>query len=124
MGAIISQMYKQKHGVWRWPGWTAEPRAGWETPSTVTFLPPSGTVFTSRPQAHLQHKWKTLSGLPSDSDFTWTISHTVFASASRQIKPSINQGMFPRDPLTFLQKHLPRFGARPHRVEQHRTKGR
>lgn len=56
---------------------------GLGTPSTVTPLPLSSTARTSQLQAHLQHRWKTLSGLPSDSDFTWTISHTAFASASR-----------------------------------------
>lgn len=61
----------------------------------------------SQAQAHLQHKWKTLSGLPSDSDLTWTISHTAFASASKDIKTTGNQGMFLMDLFTCLQKHFP-----------------
>lgn len=38
---------------------------------------PSSTARTSQLQAHLQHRWKTLSA-PSDSDFM--VSHTAFAS--------------------------------------------
>lgn len=37
---------------------------------------------TGKP-TYLQQRWNVLSGLPSDSDFTWTISHTELVSASR-----------------------------------------
>ena len=56
---------------------------GLGTPSTVTPLSLGSTARIAWLQPHLQHRWKTLSGLPSDYDFTWTISHTAFASASR-----------------------------------------
>lgn len=45
---------------------------------------PAGMRTPARPRtvAHPQHRWNTRSGLPSDSDLTWTISHAVSASAS------------------------------------------
>lgn len=33
-------------------------------------------------EPHLQHRWNVLSGLPSDSDFVWTISHIAELSPS------------------------------------------
>lgn len=37
-----------------------------------------------RRDPHLQHSWNVLSGLPSDSDFVWTISHTAEPSPSAE----------------------------------------
>ena len=33
-------------------------------------------------ESYLQQSWKLLSGLPSDSDLMWTISHTAVPSPS------------------------------------------
>lgn len=33
---------------------------------------------------YLQHNWKVLSGLPSDSDLVWTISQTAVTSESEK----------------------------------------
>lgn len=95
---------------------------GWGHQALSHPFPLGGTSHTSRLQAHLQHRWKTLSGLPSDSDFTWTISHTAFASASREIKTRTNESMFQRDLFAFLQKHFPCFGVGLKRTEPHMTK--
>lgn len=83
-------MYKKKHTASRdvqGDIQTAERGRNME-PSHPSRL--GSEVSPSWPQAHLQQRWKTLSGLPSDSDFTWTISHTAFASASRQIRTRMN----------------------------------
>lgn len=37
-----------------------------------------------RRDPHLQHSWNVLSGLPSDSDFVWTISHIAEPSPSEE----------------------------------------
>lgn len=41
-------------------------------------------VFKKRKKTHLQHNWKVLSGLPSDSDLVCTISHTEVPSESKK----------------------------------------
>lgn len=49
----------------------------------------NGNIILQTITPYLQQRWNDLSGLPSDSDFTWTISQTELVSVSRQKKKNI-----------------------------------
>lgn len=60
--------------------WEQQEGAALKLKSVVKLRTPSGE------NPHLQHRWSVLSGLPSDSDFVWTISHIAEFSPSVEYK--------------------------------------
>lgn len=74
------------------------------SPEGLGATPPPTPSCAAAPAApaHLQHRWNTLSGLPSDSDFTCTISQAVLASASGW-NGECGSGAYQRDGRAFYK---------------------
>ena len=63
---------------------STEDKKNKNTPSWLKFNSTLCPVYVLCYKADLQHRWNVLSGLPSDSERTCTISHTAVASESER----------------------------------------